>query len=168
MTADIRGFGLVEVMVAMLVSMVALLALGAFTLSMLDQGELARERIAAVHLAESLLEEWQADANDNFPSLRSDCSSAAAQNASSYPLTSSCISPLVHVTFNIEANEQGLSAPMPGATPALAALTGVAGLTLVPKVKTVKVSWYHKKTGNASKDAGRLHSVFLLHVSEVK
>jgi len=163
-----RGFGLVEVMVAMLVSMVALLALGAFTLAMIDQGEIARERIAAVHLAESLLEVWQADANDYVPSVQSDCSTSVRQSAPSYPVSASCQSSLVHVTFTIQADEQALSAPMPGTTPSMGTLSGVAALTLVPKVKVVKVSWYHKKTGNAAKDAARLHSVFLLHVTEVR
>jgi len=53
-----RGFTLIEAMVAMIIISVSLLALGAFTLTVLATDTTARHRTVATHLAEQELERW--------------------------------------------------------------------------------------------------------------
>jgi len=53
-----KGFTLIEVMVAMVIMAVTLLALGAFTLTVLNADNIARQRTVATHLAEQELENW--------------------------------------------------------------------------------------------------------------
>jgi len=53
-----RGFTLIEIMVAMLIASVTLLALGAFTIAVLSQDNVARQRVVATHLGEQMVDEW--------------------------------------------------------------------------------------------------------------
>ncbi len=163
-----RGFTLIEVMIALVISMVALLAIGSFTVSMMNQGQIARERLAAVHLAESLLEEWQHDGKDYFPNVKADCSTQPRTAMPTYPVTVSCTPATARTNFTVQALEQSAEGPMPPAPLKIGTFAKVDPYTVTPKVKVVKVSWYHKPTGNAQKDKSRFHSVFLTHVSAVK
>lgn len=52
------GFTLIELMVALVVISVSLLALGAFTLAVLSSDNVARQRTVATQLAEQELEKW--------------------------------------------------------------------------------------------------------------
>jgi len=163
-----RGFTLVEVMIALVISMVALLAIGSFTVSMMDQGQIARERLAAVHLAESLLEEWQHDGQDYFPNVKADCSTTPRTVKPVYPISVSCMPVTAKTSFTVQVLENPAEGPMPPAPLQLRGFSTVDPYTVTPKVKVVKVSWYHKPTGNVQKDKSRFHSVFLTHVSAVK
>ena len=164
----VRGFTLIEVMIALVISMIALLAIGSFTASMMDQGQIARERLAAVHLAESLLEEWQHDSKDYFPLVQADCSTQPRASVPAYPVTVSCTPVVAHRAFTVQALEQPAKGPMPPAPLTIRTFSRVDPYQVTPMVKVVKVSWYHKPTGDAQKDKNRLHSVFLTHVSAVK
>jgi len=53
-----RGFTLVELLVALVIISVGLLALGAFTIGVLKSDKVAQQRTVAVHLAEQELEKW--------------------------------------------------------------------------------------------------------------
>lgn len=52
------GFTLIELMVALVIISVSLLALGAFTLAVLSSDNEARQRTVATHIAEQELEKW--------------------------------------------------------------------------------------------------------------
>lgn len=53
-----QGFTLIEIMVAMLIASVTLLGLGAFTIAVLSQDNVARQRAVATHLGEQMVDEW--------------------------------------------------------------------------------------------------------------
>jgi len=53
-----HGFTLIEALVALVIISVSLLALGAFTITVLSTDNTARHRTVATHLAEQELEKW--------------------------------------------------------------------------------------------------------------
>ncbi|RMG91714.1 MAG: hypothetical protein D6703_04005 [Zetaproteobacteria bacterium] len=154
-----RGFTIIEALIAMLIAMVALLAIGSFFITVLDQGQVARERLAAVHLAESLLEDWQNDAQGHFPDIKPDCSTRAFKQTRSYPVRASCSPTSSPVQYTITADVVPVKGPLPPAPLTVRDFRRPAGFVMQPLVKVVRVAWKHKQQ---SKD------VFLMHVSQVK
>lgn len=55
---SMRGFTLIEAIMAMAIISIAMLGLGAFTTSILKQDQLAHDRNQAVQIASQVLEEW--------------------------------------------------------------------------------------------------------------
>lgn len=153
------GFTLIEILIALIISSVIILSLGAFSISIMDSGQLSRERLSAVHLAEQVLEFWQRDANDYLPTIASDCSLTTASSAPSYPATATCTPATgVSLSYTVVASETQATGPLPSNLSSFQSFTS-AGFTVTPMTKVVTVSWAHK---------GTTRSVFLTHLSAVK
>ena len=176
-----RGFTLVEVLVALVVISVGMLALGSFYTSMIQQESVAQERITAVHMAEQLIEDWERDNQIPTPNC------IAAPNTKPVPLvlgtaTIACkvaVSTAIPMTYDILIDEKPAKAPLPVTHPSNKSLPKVlnssAGvdfytmLTLADvygniiqnsppvMVRSVKVSWVH--------GTKKPHSVLLTHIT---
>jgi len=161
MTMNIRnqqGFTLIETLVTLVIVSVAVLSLGGFTLSMVGSGQVSRDRLTAVHLAEQILEYWQHDAGDNVPTIAAaGCSLSAATAAPTYPVTVTCTASSGG-TFTITSTETQATGPLPANLSTFKAFTK-QGYTNTPYTKGVSISWTHQ---------GKTHSVYLTHLSEVK
>jgi len=153
-----RGFTLIEIMVVLLVTSVALLSLGAFSLSVMDAGTQSRERLTAVHLAEQVIEEWQHNANDYYPSIASDCSMSAGSSVLGLSATSttSCTPAAgTQALFSIVLDVAAANAPLPADLNNFQAMSAMS-YTNTPRVKLVTVSWPHK---------GSTKSIYLTHLT---
>jgi len=151
-----RGFTLIEVMVVLLVTSVALLALGSFSLSVMDSGTQSRERLTAVHLAEQVIEEWQYDGNDYFPNIAANCSMSAGSAVLAAATTFTCTPAAgVQVMFSITASVADANAPLPSNLSTFQAMSAMS-FSSTPKVKLVTVSWPHK---------GATKSIYLTHLT---
>ena len=164
-----RGFTLIEVLVTLLIVSVGMLALGAFFTTSIHQEGVAQERIAAVHMAEQIIEAWQ----DGNAVPTPDCTvSGAVPTLVIGTTTTNCrASNGVPVAFDLTLREAPATAPLPTTHPnngTGAVVTGnllsgvdpytqqvIAGSTSV-KVRTVTVAWTH---------GGQSRSVFLSHIT---
>ena len=155
------GFSLIEIMVALVIVSVAILSLGSFAISIIDNGQQSRERLSAVHLAEQVLEFWQKDANDYVPLIAaSGCVLTTATSAPTYPASATCTPASGEtVAYTVAASVVQASGPLPSnlATfqPFQPDALSVTPL-LTPMLKLVDVSWQHK---------GTAHSVYLTHIT---
>lgn len=150
-----QGFTLIEILIVLLLTSIAMLALGTFSLSVMDSSTGSRERLSAVHLAEQVIEEWQHNSNDYLPVIASDCSMSTATSAPSYPKTYTCKPTSgVKTTFTVQASVADAEAPRSDGS-AFAAMTS-QGFSNTPKVKLVTVSWGHK---------GKTKSIYLTHLT---
>jgi len=61
------GFTLIEVMIAMMIALIGMLALGSLTITSLDSNTVAHERTEAVNLGARIMEEWIASPIDALP-----------------------------------------------------------------------------------------------------
>ena len=154
------GFTLIEILITLVIVSVGVLALGNFTISMIGNGQLARERLTAVHLAEQVIEFWQQDGNDYLPAIASsDCSMTTATAAPKYPVKAICTpSSGSGISYTIVANHTQASGPLPGTTVSTGKFTSQSNVN-TPFTKAVTVSWTHR---------GNTHSTHLTHMSEVK
>ena len=153
------GFTLIEILIALIISSVVILSLGAFSISIMDSGQLSRERLSAVHLAEQVLEFWQRDANDYLPSIASDCTLSTAGSAPSYPATATCTPATgVSLSYTVVASQTQASGPLPSNLSTFQSFSS-SGFTVTPVTKVVTVTWSHKGTSR---------SIFLTHLSAVK
>jgi prepilin-type N-terminal cleavage/methylation domain-containing protein len=153
------GFTLIEILITLVISSVIILSLGGFAVSIIDNGQLSRERLSAVHLAEQVLEFWQHDANDYLPTMASDCTLATSSSAPGYPASTTCTPATgVSIVYTVVVSETQASGPLPSNPSAFQPFTS-SGLTVTPMTKLVTVSWKHKGTSR---------SVFLTHLSAVK
>ena len=154
-----RGFTLIEILIVLMLTAIALLALGTFSLSVMDSGTVSRERLTAVHLAEQVIEEWQHSSNDYFPSIASDCTMSAGSAVVSTSTSVTC-TPAVGVKahFTIVASVAGAQAPLPdgAGNVSFAALSGTATYPNTPVVKLVTINWTHK---------GESKSIYLTHLT---
>lgn len=153
------GFTLVEILIALVISSVVILSLGAFGISIMDSGQLSRERLSAVHLAEQVIEFWQRDANDYLPNIASDCALTTASSAPSYPATATCTPATgVSTAYTVVASQTQATGPLASNLAAFQNFTS-SGFTVTPVTKVVTVTWSHKGTSR---------TVFLTHLSAVK
>jgi len=151
-----QGFTLIEIMIVLLVTAVALLALATLSLSVMDSGTESRERLNAVHLAEQVIEEWQYDSNDYYPVIASDCTMTTGTAVLSAASTSTCTPATgMNVSFTIVANVANADAPLPSDLANFQAMSAMTFGT-TPMVKLVTVSWGHK---------GETKSIFLTHLT---
>ncbi len=159
-----QGFTLIEIMVVLLVTAIALLALATLSLSVMDSGTESRERLNAVHLAEQVIEEWQRDSNDELPTINTNCSMDAS--SASQPVTSgTSISQTCNfasggssIDFTVKAEVFSANAPLPDGFGGIAigAMSGTTSFPNTPMVKLVTVSWDHK---------GEAKSIYLTHLT---
>ncbi len=162
-----KGFSLIEVMVTMLLVTVGMLALGSFYLAAIQSEGRAQERVAAVHFAEQILEDWQV--NNAAPTPDCKVAGSAAGALAIGTATTSCIpNSGLPIPFDILINESDAKAPIPNGhllhSPGVGApemgkmLTNpaVVGSAKV-KIRSVKVSW---TVGSTTRD------IVLTHVTK--
>jgi len=160
-----QGFTLVEILVTLVIVSVGMLALGSFYTSMISQESIAQERISAVHMAEQLIEAWQA--NNTTP--RPDCSVGGVASPALVvgTATQNCVAPIakgIPISYTILLNETAAQAPLPVTHPnnpsttvidssgvgvySMLTLTdvnnNVIGGSPQVKVRSVQVSWTHE------------------------
>lgn len=162
------GFTLIEIMVALVIVSVGVLALGSFGVSIMGSGQVSRERLTAVHLAEQVLEFWQNDANDRPPNIAVGTCGLTARGAdpAGYPVTVVCTPDAgIGISYTIDVNRSVAQARLPSAPNNSFGIAngGVAGDknmvgTITPWTKVVTVSWTNK---------GNLRSVFLTHMTKM-
>jgi len=157
---DAQGFSLIEILVTLVIVSVAVLSLGNFTISMVGSGQVSRQRLAAVHLAEQVLEYWQHDPNDYAPTISgTDCSLSVSTATPSYPVSVTCTpSSGSGGPFTIISNQTQATGPLPANLTTFQNFTK-QGYNNTPQTKVVTVSWPHR---------GKTHSIYLTHLSEVK
>jgi len=154
------GFTLIEVLVSLVIVSVAILSLGGFSLGVVSSGQLDRERLTAVHLAEQVLEFWQHDVNDFAPQISNACNLSANPSLPPYAVSIPCVpSSGTSISYTVNMDVVVATAPLPtnpnadgsnsGAF-AVRAMLGGAGSS--PIMKVVTVSWNHK---------GKSRSVYL-------
>ncbi|WP_227819494.1 type IV pilus modification PilV family protein [Mariprofundus micogutta] len=153
------GFTLIEILVSLTIVSIAVLALGGFGVSSLSSGQVSRERLTAVHLAEQVLEHWQHDANDRAPLIATGtCALTDATSAPSYPVTTTCKpSTGVGIAFTIAVNETQATGPLSSNLSAYQTLTQPTGYLNSPMTRLVTVSWSNK---------GVSRSIYLTHIAE--
>ncbi|NWF38154.1 prepilin-type N-terminal cleavage/methylation domain-containing protein [Mariprofundus sp. NF] len=164
-----RGFTLIEILVALVIVSVGVLALGGFGISIMGSGQVSRERLTAVHLAEQVLEFWQNDANDRPPSIAVGTCGLTTLGAdpAGYPVTVSCTPDAgIGISYTIVVNRSVAQAPLPSLpNNSFAGINnnGAVGVrdmvgTITPWTKVVTVSWLNK---------GNSRSVFLTHMTKM-
>lgn len=166
------GFTLVEIMVAMMMAAIGLLALGKFSLAIMDSESASIERLTAVHLAEQVIEEWQNQSKDYPPTIatvKGDCKVTQGVSAllPGSPTTSTCTS-ISGVVFTITITVASVQAPLPDGAGgiAFADLASTATYTNTPLVKLVTVTWDHKnKCKNKPLLPCKLKSIYLTHLT---
>jgi len=161
------GFSLIEMMVTMLIVSVGMLALGSFYFSSISAERVAQERVAAVHLAEQIIENWQKDNSNPIP----DCQVAgvaAVALVPNAPILAGCVpNNGIPVPLDISITELDASAPIPNAHllhPTGAGAPVMGNLLTVPtnaasahvKIRTVKVAWAVQ---------GKARDVMLTHIT---
>jgi prepilin-type N-terminal cleavage/methylation domain-containing protein len=159
-TRSESGFTLIEVLVTLVIVAVAVLSLGSFTISTVKSGQTSHARLAAVHLAEQVLEFWQHDANDFAPVIATaDCTLSAANAQPQYPVTVTCTPASGgSAAFTVVTDQAPATGPLPGNLNAFQNFTK-QGYANTPQTKVVTVSWSSQ---------GKTRSVFLTHMSAVK
>jgi len=172
------GFTLVEILVALVIVSIGVLALGSFGVASMSSGQTSRERLTAVHLAEQVIEEWQS--TDALPTLNTDyCQTATAWSASTSTSAAPCpttdtittstatCAPQsgAKISYAITAIESRVcGAPAAGGNAmAFFGTTSAMGATITnanpPKTKVVTVSWTRREV---------TRSVYLTHLSRVQ
>ncbi|OIQ02972.1 MAG: prepilin-type cleavage/methylation domain-containing protein [Zetaproteobacteria bacterium CG06_land_8_20_14_3_00_59_53] len=156
------GFTLIEILVVLMLTSIALLALGTFSLSVMDSGTVSRERLTAVHLGEQVIEEWQRNINDQLPDINLDCSMdasvASITMVKGTTVTQTCglTSGNSTVDFTVEASVADANAPLPSNLNALQSMSGTVAFPNIPMVKLIVVRWDHKGVGK---------SIYLTHLT---
>jgi len=154
---NIFGFTLIEAMVTLLIVSVGMLALGTFYLSLIGSESDAQKRLAAVHMAEQLIEDWQK--NNVLPTP--DCTLTTGNPAGQLSIGTSITACQVNMgtknKFDIILNEVSAKGPVPpnhlnnpnasapNQTRLAVLLTDPTNAgSLAVKVRSVRVSWDHK------------------------
>ncbi len=150
-----KGFSLIEMMVTLMIVSIGMLALGSFYASGIRAEGSSLRRLAAVHMAEQVLEEWQ---NTNVrPAPNCKLLTAGNPAAGQLPLGGAGITCIpysgVSSPFNIVIQEANAQAPIPNGHPLYAGPVGgtpvmgdlyqdkaAPGVNPV-QVRKVRVSW---------------------------
>jgi len=157
-----RGFTLIEILIVLLMTAVALMALGTFSVAMMDSGTKSRERLLAVHLAEQVIEEWQVDKVNDFPPVVSATCAVTAGTSSTLPAPQAC-TPGAQTQFTVTMGRTQAQAPLPtnpnnnGSNSGSFSIRPMIG-SPTPYVKVVTVSWVHK---------GSSFSIYLTHLTRI-
>jgi len=106
-----RGFTLIEVMIAMMLALIGMLALGALTVTSMSLNTLARERVAAVNLGTRVMEKWIASPTDALPTPA--CNPAMGPLAVGIDMICKPTSGEVNIQYTINANISDILAPIP-------------------------------------------------------
>jgi len=161
-----KGFSLIEMMITMVIASIGMLALGSFYLASIESERVSQERVAAVHFAEQIIEDWQKGNVSPIP----DCqiSGASAGQLTIGTTMANCVpNNGISVPFNILISERDAQAPIPNGHllhPTGAGAPVLGSLLTIPtnaasahvKIRTVKVTWAVK---------GRTRDVMLTHIT---
>jgi len=147
-----RGFTLIEIMVSLTIISVAVLSLGGFSIGVIGSGQVDRERLTAVHLAEQVLEFWQNDVNNYAPVIAVNCTFTTTTTLPAYPVSTTCTSSSgVSASFTIKVAILTATAPLPSnpnannSNPGAFSVRDMIGVTpSIPAIKVATVSWNHK------------------------
>jgi len=162
-----NGFSLIEVMVTMLIVTVGMLALGSFYLASIKSESMSQERLAAVHLAEQIIEDWQNTNTDPTPDCKVGgvAASAIGPNSTNTSVADCVPNDGIPVPFDILLTVANAQAPIPSghalhsgttASPEMGNLwSDATDTTTRVKIRSVKVSWTH---------SGQNKSVTLTHI----
>ncbi|MDX8391297.1 MAG: type II secretion system protein [Mariprofundaceae bacterium] len=166
------GFTLIEILIVLLMTAVALMALGAFSIAMMDSGTKSRERLLAVHLAEQVIEQWQVDKANDFPPVVGSSCDVSAGSSSTLPAPQAC-TPGAQTLFTVTMARSRAQAPLPtnpnnaqsgasndnsGSEDIRDMINTDTGGDPLPYVKVVTVSWTHK---------GDSFSIYLTHLTRI-
>jgi len=157
-----RGFTLIEILIVLLMTAVALMALGTFSVAMMDSGTKSRERLLAVHLAEQVIEQWQVDKVNDFPPAVDGACVVTAGSSSTLPTPQTC-TPGAQTQFTVTMTRTQAQAPLPtnprndGSNSGSFSIRNMIG-SPTPYVKVVTVSWTHK---------GDIFSIYLTHLTRI-
>ena len=162
-----RGFSLIEVMVTLVIVSVGMLALGSFYVTSVTTEGASQQRLAAIHMAEKIIEDWQ---NTNIaPTPDCKVGGVAAGTLALGTATTSCVpNDGIPVFFNILIEETDAKAPIPNGH--LLSTAGAGGAPMLGslltdptdnssnhvKVRKVRVSWTVK---------GQTRKVLLTHIT---
>jgi len=108
---NMRGFTLIEVMIAMMLALIGMLALGALTVTSMSLNTLARERVAAVNLGTRVMEKWIASPTDALPTPA--CNPAMGQLVVGANMICKPTSGEVNIQYTINAYFSDILAPIP-------------------------------------------------------
>lgn len=160
-----KGFSLIEMMVTMLIVTIGMLALGSFYIASVNSETMAQERLAAVHLAEQVLEDWQKSGGMPTP----DCKIAGANPGALVigTVKADCVpNDGAPVPFDIVLTVADAKAPIPNGHPSHTTaggapemgdlLTDLANINANVKIRNVKISWEH---------GGQVKNVSLTHIT---
>lgn len=110
-SANTRGFTLIEVMIAMFLALVGMLAIGTLTVTSIGVNTVARERVAAVNLGTRVMEKWVASPIDALPTPS--CSPAVGQLVAGVNLICKPTSGEMNIQYTINASISDVAAPIP-------------------------------------------------------
>lgn len=151
-----KGFSLIEMMVAMVIVSVGMLALGSFYLASIQSEGVSQQRLSAVHMAEQILEGWQ---HTNVITL--DCLGVAQEiiavpQPGAVTRTGCKAAEGTPVSFDIVASQRAAQAPL--ATPGGVVMGNlVDNYANVIPLRSVKVSWVNN---------GKTRFVLLTHIRQ--
>ncbi|WP_100266565.1 type IV pilus modification PilV family protein [Mariprofundus ferrinatatus] len=153
------GFTLIEILIALVVVSIGVMALGSFGITTMSSGQTSRERLTAVHLAEQVLEFWQQDANDRVPSIASDCAMTTMGSVPTYPTSNTCTPATgVGIEYTITTNKTTATGPLASNLSSMQNFIQPTGYANVPQTKLVTVTWARR---------GQTRSVYLTHLTKV-
>jgi len=161
-----KGFSLIEMMITMVIASIGMLALGSFYLASIESERVSQERVAAVHFAEQIIEDWQKGNISPTP----DCQiagAAAGQLTIGTTMANCAPNNGIHVPIDILIFERDANAPIANGhllhstgagAPEMGSLLTIPtnGASAHVKIRTVKVSWTVK---------GRTRDVMLTHIT---
>jgi type IV pilus modification protein PilV len=162
-----KGFSLIEVLVTLLIVSVGMLALGSFFVTSIRSEGQAQQRLAAVHLAEQIIEDWQKSNATPTPNCKV-AGAVPTLTINGAAITDCVPNDGVPVPFDILIEEANAQAPIPNAHKLYPGAAGGAPMmgnllqdptnagSAKVKVRKVKVSW----TVNEQKK-----SVLLTHIT---
>jgi len=161
-----NGFTLIEIMIVLMLTAIALLALGTFSASVINSGTVSRQRLAAVHLAEQVIEEWQQDKTfDYVPRIDTGSDGKCRVRpgtSATLPSPVSCV-PGKNTPYTVTLTRTAASAPLPTKpnnsttfNPGAFAIRTMTG-TPQPYTKVVTVNWNDMR--------GDTHTIYLTHMT---
>ncbi len=143
---------MVEVMVAVTIVTVGVLALQAFYTGILRSEQLSQDRIIAVHMAEQIIEEWQQ--SNILPKVN--CTTNPKTPLTLATATLCTPSNSTGTVFSITPTSVTAQAPFAKAAGQVVWGNMVAMAGITPKIRTVTVSWDYK---------GQPKSIMLTHLT---
>jgi len=173
------GFTLIEVMVAMMIALIGMLALGSLTITSMDSNTVAHERTEAVNLGTRIMEEWIASPIDALPTPSCAPGLAGPLVVGVLALCKPMVS-MVNVTYEISVAVANPNAAMPagmpvGSLPVLRTLGAGLRVTSILVDRTNSTNVYAGTNGGGlykSIDSGatwvKVSNIGYIHINDMK